>query len=164
MLAYCNDDRLRALENYTIGVVARASGDSQVAHELLRSAFSTWNRIGYRWRAVLAALEIYRITRHEYIMEYVRHPLSQFPNSWFAGRVHNERKLFEDPRIASLTPAQRVIFFQAVQGKSRKEIAEAVGKKPNTVRNQLAMIFEKFNVKSQRALIAAWKISDSPAK
>ena len=79
--------RARAEEDYTHGVVLRAEGRLDASRRRLESAFSTWNEIGYEWRAGRAALELAELGSGEVFRLAVRRELSRRPDSYFADRA-----------------------------------------------------------------------------
>jgi len=81
------EPRARAEEAYTHGLVLRAEGRLTASTEHLQTAFETWNRIGYEWRAGRAALELAELDAGEVFRLAVRRELFQRPDSVFATRA-----------------------------------------------------------------------------
>jgi len=79
--------RVQAEEDYTHGLVLRAEGRLDASAERLRAAFSTWQQIGYAWRAARAALELAELGAGEVFRVAVRRELRERPQSVFATRA-----------------------------------------------------------------------------
>ena len=62
----------------------------------------------------------------------------------------------EDPLIADLTEAERLVLPLLAEGLTNKEIAVRLGKAEKTVRNQVSSVLQKFNVPSRAAAAAIW--------
>ncbi len=56
-------------------------------------------------------------------------------------------------RFASLTPAQKAVFWLVVGGTKNREIAEQLGITTNTVKTHRAVVFQKMGVSSVVELI-----------
>ncbi len=82
------EDAYRAEEAYTCGVVMRAEGRLAASIERLTFAFSTWERIGFQWRAARAAVELAELEAGEPFVEAVRRDLITRPDSIFAARAY----------------------------------------------------------------------------
>jgi hypothetical protein len=89
------DRRLRALECYAEATVARAHGQSDRAVLLFEEAFDIWSSIGYAWRAMVAALSLYELTRDVRFREYATINVPRFSSSWIA---HRYELLFPTPK------------------------------------------------------------------
>lgn len=76
----------RAEEAHTQGLVLRAEGRIAASAERLETAFETWERIGYEWRAARAAL-LAELNAGEVFRLAVRRELFQRPDSIFSGRA-----------------------------------------------------------------------------
>jgi DNA-binding CsgD family transcriptional regulator len=59
-----------------------------------------------------------------------------------------------EPPAVELTAAERVVFQLILDGKSTREIASTRGCAERTVANQIASVFQKFNVHSRCELVA----------
>lgn len=81
------EERVRAEEAYTAGIVLRAEGRLSASAERLTFAFSTWERIGYEWRAGRAALELAELNAGDVFRLAVARELSRRPESYFADRA-----------------------------------------------------------------------------
>lgn len=58
--------------------------------------------------------------------------------------------------VKSLSPLKVKILQQLLSGRPEKEIAEALGQKPLTLRKTIAGIYAEFGVKTRLALLALW--------
>jgi DNA-binding CsgD family transcriptional regulator len=56
--------------------------------------------------------------------------------------------------LERIPPAKREVLELLRSGRRNSEIARALGRSPHTVRNQLASLFQTFNVKSRAELVA----------
>lgn len=81
------EPRARAEEAYTQGLVLRAEGRLAASADRLETAFETWGRIGYEWRAARAALELAELDAGEVFRLAVRRELVRRPDSIFSNRA-----------------------------------------------------------------------------
>lgn len=81
------EDRVRAEEAYTHGVMLRAEGRIDESMDRLQTAFETWDRIDYTWRAGRAALELAELEAGDAFRLAVRRELRRRPDSIFAKRA-----------------------------------------------------------------------------
>jgi hypothetical protein len=88
---WVREPHMHALEEFTDGLLAAAAHDNTAAAANFHRAFSTYQRIGYRWRAVLTllALRDVGVSRPGYD-EYVEATLQRFPNSWLRDLAERE--------------------------------------------------------------------------
>lgn len=88
---WMREPHIHALEAFTDGLLAAAARDNVTAAANFRQAFSIYQRIGYRWRAVLTLLALREIgvSRPGYD-EYVEATLQRFPNSWLRDLAERE--------------------------------------------------------------------------
>ena len=77
----------RAEEAFAHGLVLRAEGRIAASAERLQSAFETWDKIGFKWRAARAALELVELDAGDVFRLAVRRELHQRPHSIFATRA-----------------------------------------------------------------------------
>ena len=73
-----------------------------------------------------------------------------------AGSLDESAKL-TNASFASLElvpPAKREVLELVRAGRRNSEIARVLGRSPNTVRNQIAQLFQTFNVKSRAELVS----------
>ncbi|MBD5655856.1 MAG: hypothetical protein IAI50_11855 [Candidatus Eremiobacteraeota bacterium] len=80
------DPRLKASEEYARAHIALGRGASAEAAVLLAEAFSTWHRIGSKWRAALAASDLARLGVDERYARYAQREIAKRPQSWLALR------------------------------------------------------------------------------
>jgi DNA-binding NarL/FixJ family response regulator len=64
------------------------------------------------------------------------------------------------PKLAGLSPAERVVAMQLVQGLSNREIAYALGKSEFTVKHQVSTILRKCGVPTRARLMALLRPAD----
>jgi len=149
------DQRLKALSDCTNGLVREANGAPDDAVNRLRSAWSTFDRIGYDWRAGRTAMRLFRLTGKSSWRRLAEGKLEHYKHSW----------LWKDLRDATpprrtrasrtdLTPSQERIFRMICNGMSTEAIAKKLGRSQSTVRNHLKLIFKKLGVHSRPALVA----------
>jgi tetratricopeptide (TPR) repeat protein len=79
-----NDNRLRALEAHTFGIVDFHAAEARRAIEHLTKAFTVWRDIDYTWRAMDAAIYLHRLTGAAVFFEYARRHAATFPGTWLA--------------------------------------------------------------------------------
>ena len=149
------DIRLDAFEAYTTAVIQRRLGETQIAIALFKAAYEIFDRVGYRWRAALAAIEIGELSADTQWFALAARAIESFPRSWIARRLHRSRSVSAKPWLAELTPAQRTVFEGLVAGKGAGAIARQMGRSPNTIRNHISAVYRVFSVASQAELIAA---------
>jgi len=154
-LALAHDERMRAMEEYARGTVPSVSRDQIHATELLQSSYSIFTSIGYAWRAAAAALRLNVVTGERAWLRLAAEAVEGFPESSVANEIRRKAAFFEDPRVASLTPAQRRVYDLLREGLGDKEIAAALRLSPETVKNHAARVRAAFGVRSRAALVAA---------
>ncbi len=79
--------RVLAEESFGHGLVLRAEGRLDASAERLRSAFETWQSIGYEWRSAQAALELAEMNAGDGFRLAVRRDLKARPDSVFSARA-----------------------------------------------------------------------------
>jgi DNA-binding CsgD family transcriptional regulator/predicted Zn-dependent protease len=147
------DQRLKATEQYARGLLLRAKGKSEPAVSCLKDAFRIWNQVGYKWRAVLAALAIGIATGKRDLFDYaVITTDKHFPHAWFSRSLDPYRSRAAHPELQNLSDTRQGILLGIVDGKTNKEIADHLGISPNVVRNRLADLFTNYGVRSRRRL------------
>ena len=152
-LAYASDRRVNAFASYSAGIAHKQMGNGAIALAALTDAWETFERYAYGWRSALAAADIYELTGARTWLTRARHAIAPWPNTWIARKI---TKLdAEKLPIAKLTSTQRRVYDALLEGCSTKEIAEKLGRSPNTVRNHIAAVFIAFRVKSRAQLLAA---------
>lgn len=154
-LALARDRRLHAMEEYARGNVLAASGDRAAAVGLLSGAYATFSSINYAWRAAAAALRLHAITDDNAWLARASEAVTDFSESSVARDIRRKAAGAEDPRFATLTPAQRRVFEMICEGLTDKQIAQNLQISPDTVKNHAARVRVAFGVHSRAALIAA---------
>jgi DNA-binding CsgD family transcriptional regulator len=113
-----------------------------------RRAFDIYSRIGFRRRAVMAALRIAALAGDRRALAYADRTTADLPaESWMRRDVEALRT-----RGTKLTDVQREVLRLICQGKSNPEIARLRNRSLHTVRNLVARLFEIFEVKSREEL------------
>lgn len=154
-LALARDHRMRAMEEYARGCILAASGRRTGSVELLTSAYSLYQSIGYAWRAAAAALRLHAVSDDSTWLRIAGEAVSDFSESSVAADIRRRDAGAADVRFAALTPAQRRVFELICEGLSDKAIAANLGISPETVKNHAARVRAAFGVHSRAALIAA---------
>jgi DNA-binding CsgD family transcriptional regulator len=146
------DHRLEAYAAYAEGVVRLAANDTDGAEEAFRKAWSTFDRIGYDWRAARAAIGLLDATKKERWRHLAEDKLQAFPRSWLARdlRDHEMRTI---PTV-KLPPMQNKVFTMLCQKMTTAEIAQELGLSQHTVRNHLKAVFRAYRVNNRAALVA----------
>jgi DNA-binding CsgD family transcriptional regulator len=150
-LAFAHDGRLRAIADYSAGVVQARLGNRDAAHDLLRSAWQVFQRAEYDWRAGRCARDIYALTGRRVWLDRARQKLETYRDTWLGEGLFQASAAGPLDR---LTPAQRRIFESLVAGASTDDIVASSGRSVFTVRNHVKAILAAFNVNSRSALVA----------
>lgn len=82
-----------------------------------------------------------------------QHVFPNRPTKAKASAALRAKKLEVRGRFESLTPAQRRVFWQVIDGKTNPEIGDALDISINTVKTHRAAIFEKMDVSSVLELV-----------
>lgn len=154
-MGFANDARVRALEAYPAGVALQRVGETQAARQMLSEAYEIFTKFDYGWRAALAAIGMHKATQDPQWLVAARKAIKRWPKSWIAREVReaqHSHSVSDDE--AMVTRAQRPILRLLLEGRRNADIAETLGKSPNTVRNHIAEIFRTFDVTSRGELIA----------
>jgi DNA-binding NarL/FixJ family response regulator len=146
--------RLEAIENHARGAVLSAKGQTQAAKDLLKQAFNSFSRFGFSWRAAAVSLRLHALTNDAIWLRRAEDAVAEFPNSAIAREIRRRARGSADPRLASLSPAQRRVFELICHGKSNKEIASALKISVNTARNHVAAVIGRFGAHSRAHLAA----------
>ncbi|MBV9718107.1 MAG: hypothetical protein JOZ77_02225 [Candidatus Eremiobacteraeota bacterium] len=154
ILAYGTDLRVKGFEAYTQGVAWVRLGDVAVGKDALTEAWTIFEDFNYAWRAALCALSLYEVTHDRRWIARAARKIEPWPRSWIARRVA-EAANTSVLALDRIPPAKRQVLELVRAGRRNSEIAHALGRSPNTVRNQLAQLFQTFNVKSRAELVAA---------
>ncbi|MBV9333642.1 MAG: helix-turn-helix transcriptional regulator [Candidatus Eremiobacteraeota bacterium] len=154
ILSYGTDPRVKGFESYSQGVAWVRIGDADEGKEALTEAWSIFEDFNYAWRAALCALALFDATNDRRWIGRAARKIDPWPHSWIARRVA-EASNTSTVRLDRIPPAKRQVLDLVRAGRRNSEIATALGRSPNTVRNQLAQLFQTFNVKSRAELVAA---------
>jgi DNA-binding CsgD family transcriptional regulator len=153
-LALAHGSRLRAHEDHARGAYLSLWGDAKEAKFLLTRAHAAFTDFGYGWRAASIALRLHALTGDRAWLRQAEDAVAEFPDSAIAGEIRRRARGAADPRLASLSPAQRRVFEQICHGKSNKEIASALKISVNTARNHVAAVLVRFDAHSRAHLAA----------
>jgi DNA-binding CsgD family transcriptional regulator len=144
---------VRGFEAYTQGIAWLRLGDCQEGTAALTEAWGIFEDFNYSWRAALCALGLYEATRDRRWVNRAAQKIDAWPRSWIARRVAVATNASHMP-LERIAPAKREVLELLRSGRRNSEIARALGRSPHTVRNQLAALFQTFNVKSRAELVA----------
>ncbi len=159
LLSYGTDPRVRGFEAYSQGVAWLRLGDVAEGKAALTEAWDIFEGFNYAWRAALCALELYEATRDRHWIARAARKIDLWPRSWIARRIA-ETTGASDLALEHIPPAKREVLELLRAGHRNSEIARMLGRSPHTVRNQLAQLFQTFNVKSRAELMVL--LSRSP--
>lgn len=153
LLSYGTDPRVRGFEAYSQGISWLRLGDAGEGKNALTEAWEIFEDFNYDWRAALCALGLFEATRDRRWVHRAARKIDPWPRSWIARRVTNASASTAVP-LDRIPPAKREVLELVKEGRRNSEIARALGRSPHTVRNQLAQLFQTFNVKSRAELVA----------
>ncbi len=153
MLSYGTDPRVRGFEAYSQGVAWLRLGDAQEGKAALAEAWDVFEDFNYAWRAALCALGLFEATRDRQWVHRAARKIDPWPRSWIARRIAEASSAAALP-LERIPPAKREVLELVRAGRRNSEIAQVLGRSPHTVRNQLAQLFQTFNVKSRAELVA----------
>ena len=160
ILSYGSDPRVKGHEAYTQGVAWLHLGDVTEANDALTEAWSIFEDFNYGWRAALCALGLHQITKDRRWIARARQRIAPWPHSWIARRTAESST--SPLSLDRIPPAKRQVLELLRAGRRNSEIADMLGRSPNTVRNQISELFQIFNVKSRAELVAALSKPVSP--
>lgn len=149
-----HDRRLGAMEDHARGVAFAAVENIREATPLLMRAYSTFAEIGFSWRAASVCLALHATTGDANWLSKAEEAVAEFPASAIAREIRRRACGAADPRLASLSPAQRRVFELLCAGKSNKEISFALTITVNTARNHVAAVLSRFDARSRGHLVA----------
>lgn len=149
-----HDRRLEAFENCARGAVLAAQGQTEDAKRVLQLAFTAFSSLGFAWRTAEVSLRLHALTRDMVWLRRAEEAVAEFPNSAIAREIRRRARGSTDPRLASLSPAQRRVFELICQGKANKEIADALKISVNTARNHVSAVMGRFGAHSRAHLAA----------
>jgi len=153
MLSYGTDPRVRGFEAYSQGIAWLRLGDAQEGTAALTEAWDIFEDFNYAWRAALCALGLFEATRDRRWVHRAARKIDPWPRSWIARRVAEANNRAVVP-LERIPPAKREVLELVRAGRRNSEIAQVLGRSPHTVRNQLAQLFQTFNVRSRAELVA----------
>jgi DNA-binding CsgD family transcriptional regulator len=148
LLAFEYDRRIVAYEKVATGRVAEALGQRTAAIRAYNAALELWLELGFAVRAALVGLDLYQLTGDETRLEPAQAALERAPAAWFGS--------WKAPRgpVDRLTPAERVVLFELLRGKTAKDIADTLDRSQHTVINHTRKVFAAFGVSSRARLLA----------
>ena len=137
-----------AYRRFVEAAILEAEADRRGAARRYREAFDLYAGIGYKRRAVMAALRLTRL-RPDANAEAYAHAETRHlaPHAWL--RREAERVQVQ---AIKLTAVQREVLTLICQGKSNPEIARSRRRSLHTIRNLIARLFEVFEVSSREEL------------
>jgi DNA-binding CsgD family transcriptional regulator len=137
-----------AYQRLVEAAVLEAAGERRTALRRYREAFDIFVRIGYRRRAIVAALRLSRLAQDAKSTSYANVQTRHLsPRSWM--RV--EAKKLKAGTLR-LTTVQREVLGLICQGKSNPDIARLRKRSLHTIRNLIARLFVIFAVSSREEL------------
>lgn len=152
ILAYGSDPRVRGFEAYSQGVAWLRLGDLEEGKNALTEAWSIFENYNYGWRAALCALGLFEATNDRRWIERAARKIAPWPNSWIAKRISSQKEPSVVP-MERIPAAKREVLDLIKSGRRNSEIAQQLGRSPNTVRNQLSQLYQVFDVKSRTELV-----------
>jgi DNA-binding CsgD family transcriptional regulator len=137
-----------AYQRFVEGCVHESAGERRSAGRRYREAFDLYARIGYKRRAVAAALALTRMTGNQVARSYAESETRQLAaQSWIRREVDKTKA-----RAVKLTAVQREVLLLICRGKSNPEIARLRKRSLHTIRNLISRLFEIFEVSSREEL------------
>ncbi|MDP9104758.1 MAG: helix-turn-helix transcriptional regulator [Candidatus Eremiobacteraeota bacterium] len=128
--------------------VLECGGERRTAARRYREAFDLYTKVGYKRRAVTAALRLARISAVPDAVRYADVHTRRLPaQSWLRREAH----AVNQPAL-SLTAVQREVLALICQGKSNPDIARSRKRSLHTIRNLVARLFVIFGVSSREEL------------
>jgi DNA-binding CsgD family transcriptional regulator len=129
------------------------------AHEkeaifLLTRAHAAFESSGLVWRAAMVALSLHALTGDRVWLRQAEDAIAELPDIALVREIRRRARGAEDPRLASLSPAQHRVFELICHGKSNKEIAIALKISVNTARNHVSAVLVRFGAHSRAHLAA----------
>jgi len=137
-----------AYQRLVEAAVLESAGERRTAVRRYAEAFEIYAKIGYKRRAVLAALRLARLTAAPNAVTYADAQTRRLPaQSWLRREAHAANQ-----RTLRLTTVQRDVLALICQGKSNPDIAASRKRSLHTVRNLVARLFVIFGVTSREQL------------
>ncbi len=119
---------------------------------LLREALTQWKALGYRYRALITAVDLYHATQDGDDLRAAKR-LSRGLKSGPIAREIDAALARERSGLPKLTPALRRVLFGILEGKSALDIAADSRKAVQTIKNQTRKIFQEMGVSTRAELI-----------
>ncbi len=128
--------------------VLECGGERRTAARRYREAFDLYTKLGYKRRAVAAALRLARLSTAPDAVRYADvHTRRLSAQSWLRREAHAV-----NDRAIRLTAVQREVLALICQGKSNPDIARSRKRSLHTIRNLIARLFVIFAVSSREEL------------
>jgi DNA-binding CsgD family transcriptional regulator/tetratricopeptide (TPR) repeat protein len=151
LLAVTGDPRLRAFERLVEGHMAEARRSKVGAHHAYLDAFVSLRKVGYKRRAVHAALRLGWLLNERHLFEYADETTRHLPEqSWLRRQV---QKMPTDVVLLSLTPTQRDVLDLLCAGKTVEEIARTRDRSVKTIHATVTAIYKAFRVRNRTELL-----------
>jgi DNA-binding NarL/FixJ family response regulator len=156
MLSLSGDPRRDAYERLVEAQAADANGDFTGSHHGYRDALQIFQRIGYKGRALQAAIRLGELTGQSYLFAYAGKVASALARgSWFRRRLDQHPTPTGDEMVSRLTENQLAVLRHVCDGLTNREIATERGRSEHTIRNVLAReLFPRFGVRSRSELVS----------
>jgi DNA-binding CsgD family transcriptional regulator len=151
LLAITGDPTRYAFEKLIQGIVAEASDERTRAHHAYRDSFVTYRRVGYKRRAVHAALRLGWLLNEPELFDYADKTTRHLPaRSWLRQQVET---IPTDVIVRGLQPAQRDVLHLLCKGMTVEEIAASRNRSPKTIANTVTALFRAFSVRNRADLL-----------
>lgn len=152
MLAASAEVRQRGYERMAEAHVAALAGDEARSLRGFLDAFEIFERVGFRRRAVQAALRLGALTRGDRYQRYAVAATAGLAQTFWMRR---EALAPLDPLLALVSAGERHTLRLLCAGSTNRQIAALQGRSYYTVRNSVSELLALFGVKDRRQLIAA---------
>lgn len=140
-----NEPSTAAHQRYVEARLHEAAKNAGAAKAAYGEAIQMYSRIGFKRRAVMAALRLANLTGDAALYDYAETQTRHLaPQSWIRRTIAAAAE-----RPVQLTQAQQEIAELICQGKSTPEIARLRGRSEFTIRNHLTKIFERLGVNTR---------------
>jgi DNA-binding CsgD family transcriptional regulator len=146
------DDRMRALAEFSSGIVDHALGNRKLAATRLQNALQVYQTIGYDWRAGRCALRLFDVTRRPEFVATAQEHLRHYMSCWLGDELR--ARLGPARSGPDLPPMQARIFKLMCEGRSNEEMAGIVRRSKATVANHAKAVLKAFGVSTRPSLIA----------
>ena len=149
-LAYGSDPRVKAFAAYSGGVALLRLGELVEAREQLEEAWAIFEDFEYGWRAALTAIALFQCTGDERWLIRAKQRIKPWPHSWVVRQI--DKAVPASQTSLKLPKSQYEVLQLILKGASNADIAQQLGRSPHTIRNQVAVLFQRFNVKTRTEL------------